>query len=120
MFVAYRQGTESVHALPGGPRVSIHVSMQVHVAANDVAEWASAGRARARTATSRMMSFGSEDRSARDEMLIRMRDLRGSIEAIRRGVTPSGVAQTRTNEGVVGYGHPASYMGLRFVVRSFG
>ena len=98
--------------------MSVRVSMNLHVAADDVAEWASRGASEGRTVTSRMMNFGAENRAARDEVMIRLRDLRGSIEAIRIGVHADGIADTRTHRTAISYGMPASYHGLCFIVRS--
>lgn len=92
--------------------------MNLHIAHDDVAGWASRPVSRSRSATARMLMSGAEQRTARDEVLIRLNGLRGSIEAIRTGAQADTLADTRTNRADIRFGSPACYRGLMFVFRS--
>lgn len=100
--------------------MSVRVSINVSAAAESVADVARRGASSARTATSRMMTFGSEDRAARDEVLIRLRDLRGSIEALKQGTCANGIAGNRTQHADATFGTAFPYGGYRIVVRRLG
>ena len=96
--------------------MSLTVTMQMHITHDDVADWASRRADSARSATARMLWTGAENRDARDEVLIRLHDLRGSIEAIKEGAVSETIADTQTGVGTYGYGSPACYHGLLFML----
>lgn len=96
--------------------MSVTVTMNMHVTHDDVADWASRREDAARTATARMLTTGAENREARDEVLIRLHDLRGSIEVIKGGVVSETLADTQTARGSFGFGTPACYQGLLFML----
>jgi len=96
--------------------MSLTVTMQMHVNHDDVADWASRRDDYARNNTARMLWSGAENREACDEVLIRLHDLRGSIEAIKSGAVGETIADTQTGVGSYGYGSPACYHGLLFML----
>lgn len=96
--------------------MSTFVTLQLN--AIDVAgDWATRPAGESRTGTG---DLGASTRQLRSvtggELAVYLSELRGAVEAIRRGEYSANIAETRTQFAELGFGTPIAYRGLRFAV----
>ena len=92
------------------------VTLQLN-ATNVAGDWATRPAGMARTGTGEL---GARTRTVRarrdDEVAVYLSELRGAVESIKRGAHSPSLADTSTHPDEHGYGTPALYCGIRFVV----
>lgn len=96
--------------------MSTTVTLQLN--ATDVAgDWATRPAGTSRTGTG---ALGARSRGVnagrQDELAVYLSELRGAVESIKRGAHSPSIADSRTNVAELGFGTPALYCGIRFVV----
>lgn len=95
--------------------MSTTVTLQLN--AIDVAgDWATRSAGNARTGTGRLGSGVRRDgtQGVTDETIVLVSQLRGAVEAIRRGAHSPNIAESRSDVAEIGWGTPALYCGMRF------
>ncbi|MCW2972752.1 MAG: hypothetical protein JWN72_1025 [Thermoleophilia bacterium] len=92
------------------------VTLQLN--ATDVAgDWAIRSAGTSRTATGEMGARTRRVNARRsDHVAVYLSELRGAVEAIKAGAHSPNIAESRTEGGVVGFGAPAMYHGMRFSI----
>lgn len=91
--------------------MQLTVTMQLNVGNNEAGDWANRTAAVAiPTGTPARLAPGQ------DEILIRLHGLRGAVEAMRSETHGASIADTRTSRSSVGFGTPAMYRGISFVL----
>lgn len=94
--------------------MSTTVTLQLN-AIDHAGDWANRPATQAQTRTGELgAGHRHVNASADEQVLIRMSELRGAVEAIRSGAHSPTLADSRTEEAVVGFGTPALYCGMRF------
>ena len=96
--------------------MSTTVTLQLN-ATNVAGDWATRPAGLARTGTG---DLGARTRTVNarrdDEIAVYLSELRGAVESIKRGAHSPSMADSRTDVAELGYGTPAMYCGIRFVV----
>ena len=91
--------------------MSLTVTMQLNVGNNEAGDWANRTAAAA-IATRKPVRLAPRQ----DELLIRLHSLRGAVEAMRAETHGATIADTRTRSASMGFGTPALYRGMSFVM----
>lgn len=94
--------------------MSTTVTLQLN-ATNVAGDWATREAGSARTGTGRLASRGNRSRRG-DRVAVYLSELRGAVEAIRRGAHSPNLADSRTDVAEISFGTPAMYCGIRFSV----
>jgi hypothetical protein len=96
--------------------MSTTVTLQLN-ASTAAGDWATRAAGAARTGTG---DLGAPTRSVQasrdDEIAVYLSELRGAVESIKKGAHSPTMADSRTDALDLGYGTPALYCGIRFVV----
>jgi hypothetical protein len=96
--------------------MSTTVTLQLN-ASTAAGDWATRPAGEARTGTG---DLGARTRgvnaSRQDEIAVYLSELRGAVESIKKGAHSPTLADSRTDAVELGYGTPAMYCGIRFVV----
>ena len=96
--------------------MSTFVTMQLN-ATTAAGDWATRPAGEARTGTGALGAASRRIASRRtDEVMVYMSELRGAVEAIRRGAHSPNIADSRTETLDLSFGTPALYTGIRFAV----
>lgn len=95
--------------------MSTTVTLQLN-ATDAAGDWATRTCGDSRTGTG---SLGDGIRATpriTDDVVIHVSELRGAVEAIRRGPSSINLAETRSDAGDITWGTPALYCGMRFAI----
>lgn len=95
----------------------VNVMMQLNVGANEAGDWANRRTGQSATPTALLPGRVAHSHES-VELVIRLHDLRGAVEAMRNDSHGPTMADTRTMRGTIGYGSPVAYRGLRFILRA--
>ena len=100
----------------GSAEMSTMVTLQLN-ATNEAGDWATRPAGMARTGTGDLGARGRTVHARRDdEVAVYLSELRGAVESIKRGAHSPSIADSRTDVAELGFGTPALYCGIRFVV----
>lgn len=94
------------------------VTMQLNVGANEAGDWANRPSREAASATGWLLPTESAIARRSYEIMIRLHDLRGAVEAMRGQPHGASLAYTNSRPAHVGFGDPIAYRGMRFMTRA--
>lgn len=97
--------------------MSSHI-VTLQIAAPGIAgDWVTRPAGDSRTLAGGRTGVGRRVPATRSDVLaITIGELRGAVEALRRGGCSIDISQTRTQHLAISYGEPAGYQGMGFVV----
>jgi hypothetical protein len=96
--------------------MSTTVTLQLN-ASTAAGDWATRPAGTARTGTGELGARSRDVHASReDEVAVYLFELRGAVESIKKGAHSPSLADSRTDAVELGYGTPALYCGIRFVV----
>lgn len=99
--------------------MSAFVTLQLNLGHNEAGDWANHISGDGVTATT--CAEGSNPllpSQPQSELMIRLHDLRGAVEAMKDEPYGATIAETSTANASIGYGDPLMYHGMCFLVRS--